>query len=208
MSSNKVSEAEQSQTSRQRWSREKRYNQLISIAWRIIRNNGTDALTLGHLAEEAKVTKPVVYSHFDSRNRLLGTLYMEFVDKQNKMIDAALLSSGDTLEDKIQVIATAHIDCVLAQGREIPGLEAALLGSPELEKIRLDAEDDYVEKCRGALAPYTPSNNIEYATMCAIFGAANGLAYSVSSGKLPHYDAQNELYLTILAVIGHQSCPR
>lgn len=205
MSSNKVSVAQPSQTSRQRWNREDRYKQLISIAWRIIQSKGTNALTLGHLAEEAKVTKPVVYSHFESRNALLGSLYMEFVDKQNSMIDAALLSSGNKLEDKVQVISTAHIDCVLAQGREIPGLEAALLGSPELQKIRLDAEESYIEKCRLTLAQYTPSNNIEYATTCAIFGAANGLAYSVSSGKLTHYEAQNELYMTILAIIGHQS---
>lgn len=204
MSSHKESPDVRPQMPRQRWSRENRYKQLIAIAWEVIQDEGTDALTLGHLAEKAEVTKPVVYSHFDSRNTLLGTLYLKFVDRQNSMIDAALLSSGDTLEEKARVIATAHIDCVLTQGREIPGLEAALLGSPELEKIRLDAEDDYLEKCRQVLAPYARSQSIEPVTMCAIFGAANGLAYSVTTGKLPLQEAKNELYLTILAIINQR----
>ena len=41
-------------------SREDRRRQLLSVAWQLVRNEGTDALTLGYLAERAGVTKPVV----------------------------------------------------------------------------------------------------------------------------------------------------
>lgn len=186
---------------RQRWSREERYKQLISRAWQIIKCEGTDALTLGHLAESAAVSKPVVYSHFKTRQALLGALYLAFVEKQNDMIDRALFTSDDTLDDKAQIIASAHIDCILAQGREIPGLEAALLGSPELESLRLNAEEAYIEKCRLALAPFHRAGGLKKVTLCAIFGAANGLAYYVSSGKLARDEAQQELCLTIMAMV-------
>jgi AcrR family transcriptional regulator len=42
-----------SQSTRQRLSRQERYTQLIEVAWQIIREEGTEALTLGHLAERA-----------------------------------------------------------------------------------------------------------------------------------------------------------
>ena len=45
---------------RQRLTREERRTQLMDVAWHIIREEGTDALTLGYLATQAGVTKPVV----------------------------------------------------------------------------------------------------------------------------------------------------
>ena len=67
-----------SQIARQRLSRQERYTQLIEVAWQIIREEGTEALTLGHLAERAGITKPVVYDHFTSRSGLFAALYREY----------------------------------------------------------------------------------------------------------------------------------
>lgn len=36
---------------RQRLTREARFTQLVAVAWQIIRDEGTEALTLSHLAE-------------------------------------------------------------------------------------------------------------------------------------------------------------
>ena len=41
---------------RQRLTREERRKQLIDVAWHIIRQEGTDALTLGYLATQGGVT--------------------------------------------------------------------------------------------------------------------------------------------------------
>ena len=46
---------------RRRLPREERTRQLLEVAWQLIGDVGTDALTLGKLAEAAGVTKPVVY---------------------------------------------------------------------------------------------------------------------------------------------------
>ncbi|MCO3771117.1 helix-turn-helix transcriptional regulator, partial [Pseudomonas aeruginosa] len=60
---------------RRRLSRDERQRQLLEVAWRLVREEGTEALTLGRLAEQAGVTKPVVYDHFGTRARLLAALY-------------------------------------------------------------------------------------------------------------------------------------
>ena len=36
----------------------------MNTAWQLVREEGTEALTLGRLAERSGVTKPVVYDHF------------------------------------------------------------------------------------------------------------------------------------------------
>ena len=72
---------------RQRLTREERRKQLIDVAWHIIREEGTDALTLGYLATQAGVTKPVVYDHFDSRSGLFATLYAEYDQRQSVKMD-------------------------------------------------------------------------------------------------------------------------
>ena len=60
---------------RRRLTREQRARQLLDVAWALVGEEGTDALTLGRLAEAAGVTKPVAYDHFVTRNGLLAALY-------------------------------------------------------------------------------------------------------------------------------------
>ncbi|MGO4842385.1 helix-turn-helix domain-containing protein, partial [Rhizobiaceae sp. 2RAB30] len=81
-------------TKRIRLTREQRLRQLLDVAWRLAREEGTDALTLPRLAEEAGVAKPVVYDHFSTRNGLLAALYQDFDVDQTAMIDAAIAGSG------------------------------------------------------------------------------------------------------------------
>ena len=109
-----------STSTRRRLSREDRQRQLLDVAWRLVREEGTDALTLGHLAEQAGVTKPVVYDHFVTRQGLLAALYGEFDARQTALMEAALADGEPTLAGRAAVIASSYVDCVLAGGREIP----------------------------------------------------------------------------------------
>src|SRR5687767_16006033 len=52
-------------------SKAERRKQLLETAHVIVRDEGTDALTLGYLAERAGVTKPIAYGHFETRAGLL-----------------------------------------------------------------------------------------------------------------------------------------
>ncbi|RKH92133.1 TetR/AcrR family transcriptional regulator, partial [Corallococcus sp. AB038B] len=59
-----------------------RREQLLDIAQTIVREEGTDALTLGYLAERAGVSKPIAYEHFKTRSGLLIALYAQIDARQ------------------------------------------------------------------------------------------------------------------------------
>lgn len=192
---------------RRRLPRQERYRQLIEVAWRIVRESGTDALTLGSLAEQAGVAKPVVYDHFATRNGLLAALYSEFDLQQNALIDAAIQASESTLEGRASVIAGSYVDCVLAQGRELPGVSAALAGSPELEGLKRESEAAFLEKCRALLAPFAPGKDIGLAGLRAMLGAAEALSYAAAVDEISASQAKQELLETIVAMVSRQKRP-
>lgn len=186
---------------RRRLSREARYQQLIEAAWQLIRSEGTEALTLGRLAEQSGVTKPVVYDHFGTRAGLFAVLYQEFDARQNALFDAALAQSEPTLPAKARVMAQSYVNCVQLQGREIPGIIAALVGSPELEKIKRAYEMAFVEKCRELLTPFTAGGDLSDAGLWAMLGAAESLSYAATRNEISTQQAQDELYAVIVALV-------
>jgi len=187
---------------RRRLPREDRHRQLLDVSWRLVREEGTDALTLGRLAEQAGVTKPVVYDHFGTRNGLLAALYQAFDAHQTAVMDAALQTSEPTLAGKAAVIASSYVDCVLLQGREIPGVIAALAGSPELEKIKREYQVAFIEKCRIVLTPFAGGGAIASAGLWAMLGAAEALSNAAAAGEITPAQAQEELFETIVAMVG------
>ncbi|MBD9561768.1 TetR/AcrR family transcriptional regulator [Pseudomonas sp. PDM09] len=181
--------------------RKERQRQLLDVAWQLVREEGTEALTLGRLAEQAGVTKPVVYDHFTTRPGLLAALYQEFDARQTSLMDAALQTSEPTLASKAMVIASSYVDCVLLQGREIPGVIAALTSSPELEKIKREYEAIFMEKCRNALLPFAGTGEIAPASLRAMLGAAEALSHAAATGEITPVQAQEELFATIMAMV-------
>ncbi|RMX04222.1 TetR/AcrR family transcriptional regulator [Corticibacter populi] len=187
---------------RQRLPREQRARQLLDAAWALVRDEGSDALTLGRLAEAAGVTKPVVYDHFGTRNGLLLALYQDFDRRQTAIIDAAIAAARPTLEAKAQVIACRYVACVLTQGREIPGVLAALGGSPELAAVKRQYQRAFIEKCQVILAPFSGPQGIAPASLWAMLGAADALSDTAIAGDITEEQARDELAQTILAMVG------
>ena len=181
-------------------SREGRLSQLLEVAWQIVREQGTESLTLGHLAQLAGVTKPVVYDHFPTRSLLLARLYEDFDVRQTSRLDEALRNSDATVPARAKVIADAYVDCVLLQGREIPGVIAALSSSPELEKIKRDYERIFMNKCRAALRIGSEAIPISNAQLRAMLGAADALSNAAAVNEISADEAKSELYEIILAM--------
>jgi len=188
-------------STRRRLSRDERLRQLLDVSWQLIRADGTDALTLGRLADEAGVTKPVVYDHFGTRNGLLVALYQDFDVRQTALIDAAIATSKPSLKDKANVIATSYIDCVLTQGREMPDVLAALDGSPELAAVKRQYQHAFIEKCQRVLAPYAGSEGIALASLWAMLGAADALSNAAIAADISEIQARDELREIILAMV-------
>lgn len=186
---------------RQRLSREARHAQLIKAAWQIIREEGTEALTLGHLAEQAGVTKPVVYDHFTNRSGLLAALYKEYDARQTAIMDDIIRKTEPVLDKLAAVIATSYIDCVLLQGREMPNVMAALTGTPELEQIRQEYDAIFTEKCRDIFAPFCAGKSLHNAALRAMLGSAEGLSYAAVKGIITEQQAKDELFQVIVSMV-------
>jgi len=182
-------------------SRGERSRQLLDVSWKLVSDEGTDALTLGRLAEEAGVTKPVVYDHFGTRHGLLAALYQDFDARQTAIIDAAIAASKPTLKDKAGVVASTYVECVMAQGREIPGVLAALSGSPELAAMKRQYQQVFIEKCQKILAPFAGPRGISLAGLWAMLGAADSLSHAAVAGEITDEQARDELLETILAMV-------
>ncbi|MEL1265572.1 TetR/AcrR family transcriptional regulator [Pseudoxanthomonas putridarboris] len=168
-------------------------------AWRLVREEGTDALTLGRLAERAGVTKPLVYGHFGTRAGLLAALYQDFDARQTAAMDAAFADSEPRLAARASVIASSYVDCVLSQGREIPGVVAALAGSPELAAIKRQYQEVFIGKCRAMLAPF--AGGLSKAVFWGMLGAADALSEAAVVGDLTAAQAKQELFEIIVAMV-------
>lgn len=186
---------------RRRLPRDERLRQLLDVSWVLIRDEGTDALTLGRLADAAGVTKPLVYDHFGTRNGLLAALYQDFDVRQTAVIDAAIAASKPTLKDKAHVIAASYVECVLTQGREIPDVLAALGGSPELAAVKRQYQQAFIEKCQKVLAPFAGPQGVSLASLWAMLGAADALSHAAVAGDISEEQARDELQETILAMV-------
>ncbi len=192
-------------TPRRRLTREARGRQLLDVAWQLVREEGTDALTLGRLAEQAGITKPVVYDHFTTRSGLLAALYQDFDARQTLLMDEALAQCEPTLAHTARLIAACYVDCVLLQGNEISGVIAALAGSPELEEIKREYEAIFLGKCRNVLAPFAGSGEIRPAGLRAMLGAAEALSHAAAKGEINAADAQEELFEIIVGMVERNS---
>lgn len=186
-------------TTKKRLPKDERNRQLMDVAWSIVRGEGTDALTLGYLAKCAGVTKPVVYDHFGTRTGLLGALYREYDSRQHALMDQALKASGKSLPAVAKVIAVAYVNCVMEMGREMPGVSAALAGSPELDNLKKEHEAAFLVKCRNTLQPFS-KQPIGPAGMRALLGTAEAVSFAAASGELDPTDAENEIYDVIVRI--------
>ncbi len=186
---------------RRRLGREERRRQLLDVAWKLVGEEGSDALTLGRLAERAGVTKPVVYDHFPTRPALLAALYRDFDERQTTVMDAAIEACATTLPDKARGIASAYVDCVLVQGREIPGVIAALASTPELQATKREYESVFLGKLRAWLAPFVAGGQLAVASLLVLLGAAEALSAAAAGGEISPEEAKDELMAVIISIV-------
>lgn len=185
---------------RKRLSHSERRAQLMQVAREFIRDEGVDALTLALIAERAGVTKPLVYQHFGSKVAVLAEIYQEFKARTHTALSSALESAPGSLESTARIIADAYIDCIDAEESEVPGVQGALSGSAEMERLRQEADVEFSSRCRAALAPFATEGDISPAAMDAILGAADGLARSIVLESISSDQARDALTNVIIGV--------
>lgn len=184
--------------STRRLSRAGRREQLLDTALAIVRDAGTDALTLGHLAERAGVSKPITYEHFKTRSGLLMALYRELDQRHVAALRQALARTRPRLSEVARVASAAYIDCYEELGPEWLAIAAALRGDEEMEAFQQQAHDDYVALYCQAFSPYSKRPPQELRAICAAsIGAAEALTRELGRGRLDR-DSAVELLAGLL----------
>jgi AcrR family transcriptional regulator len=177
-----------------------RRKQLLETAHEIVRAEGTDALTLGYLAERAGVTKPIAYEHFETRAGLLTALYQEIDDRSVASLMDALKRTKPRLADIARVLAKAYIDCYCTIGPEWHAIAAALQGDEQTERILKSLTDRYAAIYCDAFAPYTKLPKDELRLRClAILGAGDAITRELSRGRTSESGAAATLASLIVA---------
>jgi AcrR family transcriptional regulator len=183
--------------------KDERRRQLLDTALAIVREEGTDGLTLARLAERAGVTKPIAYEHFGTRAGLLIALFRDYDDRTTLAVRAALASGGKTLGDVASILAAAYMDACLSMGPEVGAIFDALSASEETEDFRRSFRAFLIGEFRRAFAPFVKfSGRAGKATLIGILGAAETLAEEASAGRLSRNEAVASLTRIILGAIG------
>lgn len=179
-----------------------RREQLLDVALDLVREEGTDALTLARVAERAGVSKPIAYEHFETRAGLLVALYRLYDERQLVQLQQALVRTPKAAADVARVVARAWLTCVAEMGREWQAVSAALKGAPEMGGVQQDLIEASVRQFCEAFAPFTRRTRADLRVRCvALLGAAEALGQDVVRGTTPMaraVDALSEMIVDVL----------
>ena len=166
-----------------RLSKAARRRQLLDTARRIVRDEGADRLTLGHLAACAGVSKPVAYDHFGTRSGLLIELYRAIDTEQANALRNALTTGGRGLEETAEALAAAYIHCSADTSGEWHAVGAALAGSQEKGAVYEELLDGSVRLFATVLQPHSPLPPAELERRCVgLVGAGEALSAAMVRG--------------------------
>lgn len=164
-------------TGRRRLPKEERRRQLLDTALSIVRHEGADRLTLGHLAARAGVSKPVAYDHFGSRPGLLVALYRMLDLEQSRAVHDALASGKRGFEEVTEVLAEAYVRCSVDTGGEYHAVRAALAGNDEMDAVHQELLAAQVQFFCATFAPYSALAPAELERRCVgLVGAGEALS--------------------------------
>lgn len=173
-----------------RLSKANRRQQLLTTALDVIRTEGADRLSLGHLAACAGVSKPVVYDHFGTRSGLLIDLYRWIDTERIEAFRRKMASADSDRQETIDSLADAYIRCASDLTGEFHVVGAALAGSAEMAKVYAELLDQSVEMFVSVLRPFTKLTEPASTRLCVgLVGAGEGLSAAIDRGKLNEDDA-------------------
>ncbi|WWW35292.1 TetR/AcrR family transcriptional regulator [Stenotrophomonas rhizophila] len=191
----KASEAHASR----RLSSAQRRRQLLDTALSIVREEGADSLTLGHLAKRAGVSKPVVYDHFGTRSVLLIELYKSIDTQQSEALRTALASGTRSVKGTAKLLASTYIHCSATTDGDWQAVGAALAGSKEKDAVYQELLDGYVRLFALVLQPHAALPPEELERRCAaLIGAGEALSTSMVRGTCTEAQAAETFAALIL----------
>ena len=185
-----------------RLSKAARRQQLLETARLIVREEGADRLTLGYLAVQAGVSKPVVYEHFGTRSGLLIELYRWLDLAQMDAFRQAMTARQQSAEEATAALAEGYIRCVTDMQGEVGVLAAALAGSEEKTAVYQELLEHGNRMVAAVLTPHSKRSAAELQVSCiGLVGAGEALAAAVVRGALGEREAIEAFTRLVRAVL-------
>ena len=173
-----------------RLSKAERRRQLLDTALQIVREEGADRLTLGHLAARAGVSKPVAYDHFGTRSGLLIELYRWIDTERVNAFRDAMATGERSLEESVGALATAYIHCAADKTNEFHAVGAALAGSEDKAAVFQELLDNSVQMFVSVLKPHNTFSTAELERRCiGLVGAGEALSAALVRGDFSEAEA-------------------
>ncbi|UQI42536.1 TetR/AcrR family transcriptional regulator [Vreelandella venusta] len=185
---------------RKRLSKDERRQQLLDLSLVILERDGADALTLATLAQEAGVTKPVAYDHFQSRANLLYQLYARFDQQLVDVTRQQVAGKACSLQEKVHHVVALYFDCVRLCGPQYEAIVSALMAYPEYKNIRTNIRNSFVYVYRELFSDYDTDGCLDY-RLVAIFGAIEEMAKATMEDQVPYDQAVVTLECLIVSAL-------
>ncbi|WP_373047655.1 TetR/AcrR family transcriptional regulator [Vulgatibacter sp.] len=177
-----------------RLSKAERRRQLLATALAIVREEGADRLTLGHLAARAGVSKPIAYEHFGTRSGLLIELYKTIDVEHANALREALRANPRGFEETADALAAAYMHCYADNSGEWHAVGAALSGSEEMGAVHQELVDGYVQLFVSALEPHSKlAHDVLYQRCIGLVGAGEALSAALIRGDCSEAQAADAL---------------
>ncbi|WP_394841715.1 TetR/AcrR family transcriptional regulator [Pendulispora brunnea] len=177
----------------QRLPKAQRREQLLETAMTIVREEGTDALTLGYLAERAGISKPIAYTHFTTRSGLLIALAKQIDDRALVTFQEAC-RAPKKLKELARVAAASYMHCYTTLGPEWHAIWAALKGDAETDGFQQELVDRYANVIFETFGPFSelPKDELHLRSV-GIVGAAEGISREMLSHRISEATASATL---------------
>ncbi|MET0172012.1 MAG: TetR/AcrR family transcriptional regulator [Agrobacterium vaccinii] len=177
---------------------------MLETARLIVREDGADRLTLGHLAVRAGVSKPVTYEHFETRTGLLIELYRWIDIERITAFRTLMVQENRSAEETVSALAKIYLACGTDQGDEFHAVGAALAGSEEKAGVYQELVDAVIEMFVEVLRPHSSFPLESLALACAaLVAAGDALTSAVTRGNCSAYEAE-EVFSGLIGAVAQR----
>ncbi|MEU6278939.1 TetR/AcrR family transcriptional regulator [Streptomyces sp. NPDC047028] len=123
---------------RQRLSPADRRAQLLAVGARLFAARPYDDVLMEEVAEEARVSRALLYRHFPSKHALFAAVYQEAADR---LLAETRLDPADSLVEQLVQGMDVHLDYFVANRSAVLAANRVLAGDPVIQTIMTNELD-------------------------------------------------------------------
>ncbi|NTG47332.1 TetR/AcrR family transcriptional regulator [Agrobacterium rhizogenes] len=180
--------------------REERERRIVVAARTIAEREGWASVTIRRLADEIEFSQPVLYSHFQNRDEIVGAVALEGFGELAAILRAAIRPSS-TPRELVEGVATAYLDFAFAR----PAMYEAMFVLPTGLRFARSDTPPQLREGFGAMATVIAPFSKDVDTATETFWAAlHGLAQLERHGRIRPAFRAHRITLIMQMVSAHR----